>query len=75
MRPNTFCMLCIVAFDTYNGLNVVWRAPHVAIFSRSFIRMSSVCEGKLKIMSTFTESKYSEATPMRSKISSPLPYL
>ena len=64
----------VVADDTYSGENVVWRQPDSAIFSRSAMRTSSVCEGKLKIMSTFSESKYGSASAMRSRITSPLPY-
>ena len=63
-----------VADDTYSGENVVWRQPQSAIFSKSARSTSSVCEGKLKIMSTFSESKYGSASAMRSSISSPLPY-
>ena len=74
MSPSDFSILRVVALDTYSGLNVVWRAPQVTIFSRSSKRMSSVWLGKLKIMSTLMESKYGAASPMRSKISSPLPY-
>ena len=53
---------------------MVWRQPDSAIFSRSAMRTSSVCEGKLKIMSTFSESKYGSASAMRSRMTSPLPY-
>ena len=64
----------MVALDTYSGENVVCRAPHAAIFSMSERRISSVCDGKLKIMSTLSDSKYGMASAMRSMISAPLPY-
>ncbi len=57
MAPSVAAIFRVVAAETYSGENVVCRAPQVTIFSRSLNRMSSVCEGKLNIMSTFSESK------------------
>ena len=74
MAPRRAAIFSMVPFEAYSGENVVWCAPQVATFSRSAKRMSSVCEGKLKIMSTLSESKHGAASPMRSRISAPLPY-
>ena len=60
--PRVEDIFLVVADETYNGEKVTWSHAHALMVSISLSSESSVCEGKLKIMSTLKSLKYEDAS-------------